>query len=546
MPICPNCRKEEPPGTSHCARCGAPLRPSPRAGRYFVSALALAAVMALGVVAHFFIRSRTGCQPTEFLPSSAQVVVALDLRPRSAGLRQVRRTWEEDDIEALANRSLELAQELVYLTGLQLDLQNEASDWFGGQLVAAAIGGDRTRPLHAGSLVLIARVTNARRAHASIEEAVAPMAREAQWTRSEVVYQRDTITVWESDPGSTAVAYAVRDGCLLIAVNRATLEKCLTARGDPSRQLLGSVAFEHAFGPLPRTAPLWCYADLPYLRQSAQELWSSLDQGWPAVLDAFTTGPRHFLPGDRATEVPSRRAGGTVVFAFSPEADGLRLQSVYRRGSFRDGEPTPGRLPDLARLLPAETTAYLLARDADLWLEAVAPPIAHKQPDAEIESPHQGDIAPQKSDLAPSRPKYLPDPETVPSELLIALLPRADGRPLPVAVIAAPQEELPATPEWLPPALFPDPAYGTIGEFAVVAGDGEALLQCRRAAQDESRRLTTSSGPDLQCEFWARPSEMVPALARFEEVHLAFSTTAAGAEGEILLRADPGALLGAR
>jgi hypothetical protein len=39
---------------------------------------------------------------------------------------------------------------------------------------------------------------------------------------------------------------------------------------------------------------------------------------------------------------------------------------------------------------------------------------------------------------------------------------------------------------------------------------------------------------------------MAPVLARFEEVHLAFSNTAAGAEGEILLRADPGALLGER
>ena len=487
-----------------------------------MSAVALAAVIALGVFAHTFIRSRTACQPTEFLPSSAQVVVAFDLRPRSAGLRQVRRTWEEADVEALANRSLELAQELVYLTGLQLDLEKEASDWFGGQLIAAAIGGGRTRPLHAGSLVLIARVTHPRRAHASIERAVIPMARAGGWTRSEVVYRKDTITVWESDPKTTAVAYAVSGGCLLVAVDRTTLEKCLTARADPSHQFLESAAAQHAFGSLPRTAPLWSYADLAYLSQSAQELWLSLDQGGPAVLEAFTTGPLHLLPGDRALDVSPRQTGGSILFVFSPEVDGLRVQSVYRRSSFRDGEPIPGRLPDLARLLPAETAAYLVVRDADLWLEAVTPPITA------------------------SRPEHLPDPQTVPSELLIALLPREDGRAAPAAVIAAPQEQLPATPSWLPPALFPHPAYGMIGEFAVVAGDAEAHLQCRRAAQDQSRRLSTSCGPDLQCQFWAKPSEMAPALARFEEVHLAFSTTAAGAEGEILLRADPGALLGER
>jgi hypothetical protein len=497
-----------------------------------MGAAAVLAIIALVGVAHWRLRSRLTSDPTDFLPTSVRLAVATDIRPQSPAMARVRNTWNHTDVDELAVRATELAQDLVDWTGLKLELDRNASRWFGGELVAAATVGVDGAFLAPRSWVLIARVTNARRARGDLDRAASTLAREAGWRRSVIKPDGQAITTWVDQNGTTHFAYATREGCLLVSASETVIEECLAAADDPARSLVASDRFAEAMTALPQASLVWCYASAPPLVQSLRDMLPQLQGGWLGTIRHYT-GPRT-RGSTTAAEGDEDAVSGTLALAATPEVDGLRLHAHYQGSVDQARTASDSQLPMLAEVLPASTIACALLHNPAGWLTAV-----HG-------GPRGGDREQGAGPRLPSRLAFIPHLLPMappPTDIMVALLPRGPESHTPAAVFGMIGEPPVQLPQWLT-ALMPEASSAVIDGITIYATDGEAIRQCESAADDRADRLDLDIGADVRFRAWARPGELSGIAPSFEEVQISLHEGLDSAQLEIYVRAQPARLLG--
>ena len=537
MPTCPTCGREHTASVDLCEACGARLAPRRRRRGYLLSILLLAVIVAVALLSHLLFQSHFVRPPSDFLPTSTLLAVGADLRPNSPAVFHLRQTWSRSDADRLSERAIDAAQELVSWTGLQLDLREDASAWFGREIVAAALGDPDGTTGGLPTFVLIARVTNMRRARASLDRSVRPLAREAGWTRSVIRQHGRSIIVWGKPSEEAALAYALHEGCLLIASSDTVIDRCLTAARDPSERLTSTEPFAAACGPVLADSLVWCYGSVPHLHQQLYDALPRLRSGWLSLFRYYRRGAGG-RPALRTATPGSRQLGiGVFAAALIPESDGIRLRASYYRGEPREATP-PEEWSLLAELLPSETVAYAFLHEPLRWLALLD----------FLTLPR----LPQRGPALPAVPArtllqlalgWLGLKE-LPPDALLALIPGDPDKPRPALVVAIPH---PQPPDAAPPraSLLPLPiSKEQIGDRLVVATDHTALEQCRRAARDPGHRLPLDLEPGARLQAWADPARILSSVPGVGELRIEVRDNLQGAEGELLLQVEPRALLG--
>ena len=532
MPVCPECGEDVALGENTCGACGADVPPTRPRRLYLVSAAALAAIVLAAALLHSFLETRIVRSPTDFLPASTYAVIDLDVRPGSHAMLRIESAWQESDAEILAGRAVELAQWALDWTGLQLDLSEDASSWFGGEVLVASIAPSRLRTLTPRSAVLIVRATDLRRARRDLDQSVAELAREGEWERSVLRAEGHTIIVWGHPDDRSDIAYAALDGCVLLSASEDLVELCIQTAESPSRRLTESAEFKEATRSLPADAFLWCYASAPDLIRTARTLLPELRRGWLGLARAFL--------GQSMSSHGEMGAGGagtppsSVALALTPEGDGLRLHANYWAGP---GKAPSALSPESAKLLdlvPRGAVAFALVRGLPDLVSPLLP----------------------KPDLLPQRRAFLPflfwDPMgfllregDLPEAVLVTVLPK-DGKAREVAIATALSGPGTAETARRLQQLMPQVKTGIVRDAQVFATDAEALRQIQEAAEDEAARLDISTQPDVRLQAWARPGELWPALGKIGDAEFQVRDNATGAQMELSVKAEPRYLLGGR
>lgn len=532
MPVCPECGEEVALGENTCGACGTDVPPARRRRRYFVSAAALAAIIIAAALLHSFLETRIVRSPTDFLPAATHAVIDLDVRPGSPAMLRIESTWQESDAEILAGRAVEFGQWALDWSGLQLDLSQDASSWFGGEILVASIASSRLRTLTPRSIVLIARVTDLRRARRDLDRSVAELARDGGWERSVLRAQGHTIVVWGHPNERSEIAYAALDGCVLLSASEDLVELCIETAQDPAQPLTESAEFKEATRSLPADAFLWCYASAPDLIHTARTLLPQLRRGWPGLARAFlrqSAAPRGEM-GPGGADTPP----GGVALALTPEGDGLRLHANYWAGP---GKAPSALSPESARLLdlvPREAVAFALVRGLP---DLVSPLLS-----APDRSPkHRAFL----SFLFWDPIGFLLQEGDLPEAVLVTVLPR-DGEARHLAIATALSGPDTAETARRLQQILPQARTATVQDFQVFATDAEALRQLQEAAQDEAARLDIRTQPDVRLQAWARPGEIWPALDSIGDIGFKVRENATGAQAELHLEAEPRNLLGGR
>jgi len=495
--------------------------------RYALSALALSAIIAAAVLIQSLLHPETVQRPVEFLPSSTKAAVVLDVRADSPAVLKMREVWPAQDISHLAGRAAELSQEIINWTGLQLDVKKDVAPWFAGEIAAAAVPVEDDIALNPRSIVVVARTNSLRRARAALDRAVKPMAHDLEWRRFTARRPGGTIIVWRDSARQDHVAYATRNGCVIVSASLEAVERCLVAASDPEQRLVGAKSFEAVFSRLPKDSVAWAYLDAGYASAGARWILPALRHGWTGLLRQFAREAG--ANGHR----PPRRDAGALAIAAAPEKDGLRLQASYASADRvqQTSSPTPTRLARLASLLPRETVAYALIHEPRRFVSLGG------------ERGHR--LLPRRGWLS-GGPFSMLDPTaflgTMPSEAMIAALPPRDGEA--ELLIAAPSEELVGPMRLMVASSVPHGVSAEIGGFLVVASSDTALQQSRQAASDEKQRLSPPRGKDCEFEVWARAGLLSGGDFPLQELLLRGWVAGVGGEGEMVLRARPRRLLG--
>jgi hypothetical protein len=366
--------------------------------------------------------------------------------------------------------------------------------------------------------VLIVRATNARRARTTIDRAIAPLARDRGWQSATTVRRGARITTWGKPGGPTEIAYAGRHSCLVIGTSAAVVEQCVLAAGDHSERLSPTQGFGDTLSEDPQS-PVTCYISLAALLRDLAGQLPPLG-GAPSALSPVMPGPV---------------AAGAVVLAIAPEPGGLRLHADYRGSAAPAAEPVSADLGRFGRILPRDAAAYALINDPEQLLS----PFRAWIPQAGLARRPTDEPAELDDYPSPGSPAQI----KLPGPALIALLP-ADGDSSPLSVIAAvPESQAGGLPTWLGQLAMGRPlARAAIGDFFVVASSEDALLRCRRAAEDAEARLPPPDA-DAEIEIWAKPGELSPGLAGIEEMRVKVRANATGGEADITVKAKPSNLI---
>jgi hypothetical protein len=537
MPTCPTCGREQTASAELCEACGARLVPRRRYRGYLLSILLLALIVAVALLSHLLFQSHFVRPPSDFLPTSTLLAVGADLRPDGPAVSHLRHTWSESDADRLAERAIDAAQEFVYWTGLQLDLREDASTWFGREIVAAALGNADGTAGRLPTFVLVARVTNMRRARASLDRSVRPLAREAGWTRSVIRQHGRSIIVWGKPSEEAALAYALHEGCLLIASNDTVIDRCLTAARDPSERLTSTEQFAAACEPVLADSLVWCYGSVPQLHQQLYDALPHLRGGWLSLLRYYRRGASGQPALRTATSGPRQLGTGVFAAALIPESDGIRLRAGYHRGEPREAAP-PAEWALLAELLPRETVAYAFLHEPFRWLALLDFLTLPRLPQRGLPLP----AVPART-LLELALGWLGLKE-LPPDALLALIPGDPDKPRPALVVAIPHPQPQDAPPPRPSRLTLPIAKEQLGDRLVVATDRTALEQCRRAARDPDHRLSLDLEPGARLQAWADPARILPAVPGVGELRIEVRDNLQGAEGELLLRIEPRVLLG--
>ncbi len=506
---------------------------------YLLTILALAAIVAVALLSHTVFRSHFVRAPTDFLPASTVFAIGTDLRPNSPAMRHLRKAWAYSDINRLAGRSTDIAQQFVHWTGLQLHLGEEASAWFGGEIVGAGIGRPDRQLGGKPSFVLIARVTDERGARAGIDQAIEPLSREAGWSRSVIRRENRSIILWSSPSNGDAVAYAVHEGCILIGPTEAVIDQCLRAAADPSQRLTSTPEFAEALRTLPRQSLIWCYGSVPHLERHLSEALPHARSGWLNLLQYYRGGAPFARPIPPPTLAPSGASAGVLALGLVPVPEGVRIACIYRSGDSLgpSAAPREGEWDALAQVLPRDSTAYAFVHEPVRWLPAVDSFLG-----ARAAWRGSGDDSFSVRNMLPLLMVSLGLKES-PSDALLALVPREASQAPPAILAAVPNPDpTPAVRHLLPISL--PLVTEQVGDVLVLATDQEVLDLCRRAAADDGSRLAPDLNPTALLHVWARPGETSGHLSRCEEVNIEVHGDVEGLEGELLLKASPTVLLG--
>lgn len=530
MPVCPECGEGVALGENTCGACGADVPPARPRRLYLMSAAALAAIVIAAAILHSFLETRILRSPTDFLPASTYAAIDLDVRPGSPAMLRIESAWQESDAEILAGRAVELAQWALDWTGLQLDLNEDASSWFGGEVLAASIAPSRLRTLTPRSVVLIVRATDLRRARRDLDQSVAELARESKWERSVLRANGHAIVVWGLPNDESEIAYAALDGCILLSASEDLVQLCIETAENPSQTLTESAEFKEATRSLPSDAFLWCYASTPDLIRTARTLLPELRRGWLGLARAFlgqSVSPRVVMDPDGSATPP-----GSIALALTPESDGLRLHANYWAGP---GKAPSALSPESAKLLdlvPRGAVAFALVRGLPDLVSPFLP----------------------NPDRLPKRRAFLPflfwDPMgfllqegDLPEAVLVTVLPK-DGKAREVAIATALSGPDAAKTAQRLQQLMPQVKTAIVQDAQIFATDAEALRQLQEAAGDEDARLDISTQPDVRLQAWARPGEVWPALGNIGDAGFQVRDNATGAQMELSVKAEPRHLLG--
>jgi hypothetical protein len=497
-------------------------RRNPR--RYALSALGLVAIIAAAALVQSVPHPRVVRPPVEFLPASTRAAIVIDVRPDSSAGRQLREAWSASDIEHLGGRAADLSQELANWTGLQLDLRKDVAPWFGGEVAVGSVGLTNEHGLSARSVVVIARATSLRRARASLDRAVAAMADKLEWKRFTAKRPGGYIIVWRDPVREDHIAYANRDGCLLVSASLKVIEQCLVAVDSPKDRLLNARSFQQTFSRLPKHPVVWAYLDVGYMSQGTRFLLPALRRGWGGVVREFVHG------FSRGGESRRRRDLGGLAIALSPDREGVRLKAAYAPERAPSEKASPTRLEQLASLLPQTTEGYMLVHEPRRFL-----PLS------------SGDARGRIASRAAPLPLALLRPDAwindLPDNLLVALVPEPGKGELAV-LVAAPSEEMIGSARLFLASAVPHAVSGEVDHFFLVAGSEDALRQARLAVEDGKQRLAPARGRDCEFEVWAQPARLSAAASQIEEFRLRGWMLLAGGEGELILKTTPRSLLG--
>ncbi len=529
MRTCPACGETVSPNATSCGVCSAAVPPGRPLSIYLSSAAALLAIIAAAALLHSYLQPRITRPPTDFLPAATRAVIALDVRPSSPGARLVGSNWSPDNIAALADRAQQLAQTMVDLTGLQLDLREDASRWFGGELLAASIGGVPPA-LGPRSLILISRVTDPRHARRDLDRAITELAREAGWRRMTVRSDTRAITVWGEPGGKSAVAYTVLDGCLLLSANDEVIEACLQSSTNPSDRLTETTEFTQTRAPLPGNPLLWAYVSTSDVFDAARYFLPEARRGWGELLRAYL-GRKPVPRSPRKPPTSRSISTGALALALTPEKDGVRLHLSYRRegiGRTTAGADSSG---ELLKLLPREVAGYALIRDL------------HGLASLPAERPGQPVGA-----AAPFRPWALfPffsfQPSDLPDSLLLAVMPGKTGGHHPRVAAALGGKGAVRTGLWLS-KLIPNTQMYEAAGATVLTSRADVIKKLQEAATDPSKRLEVKTESGARLQAWARPGQLSPAFHGIGEIEIKLLDNPTGAQGAIYIKAEPRYLLG--
>lgn len=514
-----------------------PVVPGPDAGRTrriaFVAGLG-AIVVGLLVIAYSLTSPLAARDPQEFLPGSTRAVVSLDLRSGSPGMKALGRTWSRADRRRLAERGIKLAQEVVGWTGVELDLERDVAPWFGGMAVAAVVAPQEREGFGPAAWALVVRARDMRKARRSLDRAFQPMAEELHWRRVAVSGDAGRVTVWRSPRGADEVAYALREGCAVIAGRGETVAACLAAAHDPKTRLAGRASFRGATAEMGlREAVLWVYLDLPFVRQGRRLLPSLLRRDWLGAL-------RELRVGRSSASKQEARSGSDSALAIvvAPHRDGVGLRARHWTEKPPGPPPERSQLAALAKLVPQESDGYLLIHAASEW----GPKVPVLASGGRVGAP------------TAALPVPVPLPRftwaELPNNLLVVFLPGKEAS-RPALVVAAPSEEFGQHLQSAAELVLGLKAKAYLREshlrhFAVLATDGDALERCRRALQTRRHRRMLPGVETARMALWARPARLSRHLGQVQELRVQVRQAGQGFEAELALRARPGDLLGGR
>ena len=496
---------------------------------YAVAAATVVVAIAAVMIAEQFLRPGMTRPPADFLPATARAVVAFDLRPSSPAVLKMRQVWSKSDVDRLEHRAIDLSQSIVDWTGLKLDVRKDVQPWFGGEMVVGTVRTDTAPAFSPRSVVLVARATSMRRARAALDRATNPTAQKMEWKRLIARRDSDTITVWRDEMHHSQVAYATRDGCIVVSPSLDVVADCLVAAQHPAERLVTSAAFTRSYERLPPDTAIWAYFDVATAARVTQQVMPALLRGWIWALRKLAYG----MYG-RQTNAPEhgRRERGALAVAISPNKDGVLLKGVYASTEETAASAVPNQLEQLGRLLPRDTAAYVLAHEP-------------------------GRLAPTQARPSASRRSILPfmflgpaaGLASLPDNLLVAAVASPGASPSQTAgrlatIVAAPAEEMIPPARLLFGALLKESSSATIGDFYVMATHQEALTRCRRAFADKRERLPIAHRADRELDAWAEPSRLSRTMEGVKEVGLTAWASPGGGEGEVVVKAEPRRLLG--
>lgn len=524
MRACPQCGERVSRPAGPCPACGADLPIGRPLRAYLISALALAVVIAAAMSLQSLLGKRAIRSPTDFLPASASIAMNLDVRPEGSSLLR----WPAEDRRILAERAVELAQRMVDGTGLQLDLEERASRWFGGQLVVASFAGPHTVPLAPRSFALIARVTDTRRARSDVDRAVSELAREAGWDRSILRSDGRSVVVWGEPERRSDLAYAAIDGCLIVSANSELVELCLEAAEDAGQRLVDAAEYGAVFRPLPDDGFLWCYANTADVLPIAPSLVSALSEGWVGFLRSYFGRPSR--AAEQGLREVQAEVPGQLAIAITAETDGLRVHANYWREPRRELASQATESPGIVYFAPPQAAALLLL---------------HRLPDlASLLLPESS------SSRAPwgVRRSYpmralrgLLAGEQVPESVLLTLAPGEDDEKGPTLAGAFAGAGSAQAAERVA-KLLPDGKSVDLDGIALFASGDEGIRRLEQAAQLPKKRYHIET--DVRVYAWARPADVWSALGWLGEASFTIRDNASGGQAELYLKGAPRHLLG--
>jgi hypothetical protein len=451
--------------------------------------------------------------------------VNLDLRPESPAVLLLQEQWSEDDIGHLAERATDLAQDSVSFLGLDLDLREDASRWFGGEVaVASVVAGANSHPLSPRSLVLIARVTDLRRARHDLDQATSELAKEHAWERFSRRSDGRAIVFWGPSVDRSQIAYCASDGCVVVSPSADVVDLCLQAARASTERLTDTANFRETRGQLPGNTFFWCYSQTGELLRVAYGLLPSLRQSWLGLLRAYLHTSDASQP-----PLPDPPASGPFALAVLPETDGLSVYANYWRGAPDPTELVEQGPPALVRYVPREAIGYAFVRDARGFVSALTPGAsAVRQQAQRLPFLMWGPLG------------LLFREESIPESVLVTALP---GDSKPRLGFAMTGGETAQTGKLLQ-QLFPQGESAQTDDASLFGADAECVQQLRRAGTDRENRLQVVVDPEVRVQLWARPGEFTPRLSAIEEVQLAIRRKALGGTAQLRLKAEPSRLLG--